>query len=391
MDLVFATEARFVKNKLGDIYSIDGAFTKQLWLRYLVSFDNIYVVSRVKYDADYIAEKNFLANDKRIFFIELPYFVGPFEFIRNRKKIKNVIKNSLPLSGCAYICRVPGTISILVISLLNKKKIRYGLEVVGDPWDIFAPDSIQHPLRPFLRWQGYLSLKSIVKKASAILYVTRFMLQKRYTASQGAYVTHASDIRLEESYLAVRPKTWSAKSRFKIISIGSLSQMYKSPDVVLESIRNLKDMGIICDLLWLGDGRYRSEMVKLADRLKISSQVIFFGNVSSEQVRGFLSESDIFVLASRTEGLPRAIIEAMAVGLPCIGSRVGGIPELLEERVLIEPGDYMGLAQKIEQLISDESFYNSQSQRNLIEAQNYLDTFLTERRRGFYQILKNIK
>src|SRR5665647_483659 len=151
MDLVYATEARFIKNKDGNIYSFDGTFSNQLWMRYLKSFNKIQVVARVKYDPDYPGEEKYLSNNEQVLFIELPYFIGPFEYIRRRKSIIESLEKKLPLAGCAYLCRVPGMIGAMVIDLLKKNKIKYGLEVVGDPWDVFAPGSIQHPLRPLLR------------------------------------------------------------------------------------------------------------------------------------------------------------------------------------------------------------------------------------------------
>ena len=94
-------------------------------------------------------------------------------------------------------------------------------------------------------------------------------------------------------------------------------------------------------------------------------------------------------MVSRTEGLPRALIEAMACGLPCIGSRVGGIPELLEPVALVAPGNSKELAEKIYEFVTDTTLLNSQAVRNWNEAKNYHDKILSQRRMAFYQHVIN--
>lgn len=84
------------------------------------------------------------------------------------------------------------------------------------------------------------------------------------------------------------------------------------------------------ELRFIGDGGYRSTLTKMASDQGIADRVKFLGWLAAgPAVRAELDRADLFVLPSRTEGLPRALVEAMARGLPCIGSTAGGIPELL--------------------------------------------------------------
>ena len=93
-------------------------------------------------------------------------------------------------------------------------------------------------------------------------------------------------------------------------------------------------------------------------------------------------------MPSRTEGLPRALIEAMARALPCIATRVGGIPELLDEEDMVSSEDYVGLANKIREVISDPERLSRMSRRNLERVQEFRPEVLEKRRTEFYRCLR---
>ncbi len=386
MKLVFVTEARFTKSKKGNYYG-ESSFNYELWSRYLNSFSEVVIMARTLYDKNYIGDENHLSSGLKVSFIELPYFIGPAQYLKKRKEVKDKIKESIENIEAVYICRVPGTIGDLVINYLNKKNRPYGVEVVGDPWDVFAPGSVHHILRFFFRWQGYLNLKRNVAKATAALYVTENTLQQKYPVAKAAYQTVASNVKIQDVLIKTKPKEHAKKEQYTLISVGSLEQMYKAPDIVLRAIKTLSNEGVLCNLVWLGDGIYKAQMQNLAKELGVSDYVDFKGNVGVNEVREHLLAADIFVLVSRTEGLPRAVIEAMAVGLPCVGTKVGGIPELLEKEALIPKNNSKALVEKIKDLILEPTFYNQQSTRNLLEAAKYKESILTEKRTAFYNYL----
>jgi glycosyltransferase involved in cell wall biosynthesis len=83
------------------------------------------------------------------------------------------------------------------------------------------------------------------------------------------------------------------------------------------------------------------------------------------------------------------MIEAMARALPCIGSSVGGIPELLPPEDIVPPGDVPALASKITEVLQQPERMQQMSARNLIKAGEYKDEVLNDRRREFYQFLRN--
>jgi glycosyltransferase involved in cell wall biosynthesis len=125
--------------------------------------------------------------------------------------------------------------------------------------------------------------------------------------------------------------------------------------------------------------------------LGLGERVHFCGHLlSSALVRYELDRADLFILPSRQEGLPRAMIEAMARSLPCIGSTVGGIPELLPSEDLVPPGDVVALASKIREVVTDSERMARMSARNLETAKEYRDEVLRERRNQFYRYVREM-
>lgn len=371
------------------VYSVDGGITLEVLQRYLTSFTHVYIAARVLYSEDAVVNGKYEIIHERVSFIDLPYYVGPVQYLRVKRKIRDVLIKNIR-SHCVYICRVPGQIGSMVIPELRKRNLPFGVEVVGDPWDVFAPGAVKHPLRIFFRYKWYWNLKNIVQTASAVLYVTEHQLQMRYPPSQDAFQISASDVQIMSEQLPHIVKSIRSKAVYTLLAIGSLEQMYKAPDVVLKALAMLKERGIHCRLIWLGAGLYKKDMEQLGYELGVGEDCVFMGNVPKEEVYHQLSAADIFLMVSRTEGLPRALIEAMAVGLPCIGSEVGGIPELLEPEVLIPKENAKALCDKIEYMVRHIDFMNAQAKRNFNEAQKYYDTVLHEKRNRFYQYLISI-
>lgn len=148
---------------------------------------------------------------------------------------------------------------------MKKNNKKYAVEVVGDQDDVFAPGTIKHPLRRYFRNKMVSSIKSNIKNASAVLYVTKKTLQNKCPEKDGTFSIYISDVKLESSETAKFSKKWQSKNTINITSIGSLEQMYKAPDIVLEAINifNKNDKNIEANLLWMGDGKFKNAMIEL--------------------------------------------------------------------------------------------------------------------------------
>jgi glycosyltransferase involved in cell wall biosynthesis len=168
-----------------------------------------------------------------------------------------------------------------------------------------------------------------------------------------------------------------------------MAQLYKATDALIDAVYSCLQRGLDIDLVVVGDGKYRPELESRAATLNLKERVRFLGQLpAGEAVRTQLDQADLFVLPSRSEGLPRAMIEAMARGKPCIGTTAGGIPELLSAEDLVPPGDVAALANKICQVVSDPERMIRMGRRNLEKAKEYCEDTLRERRITFYRYLR---
>jgi len=147
----------------------------------------------------------------------------------------------------------------------------------------------------------------------------------------------------------------------------------KNVDILLRAIGGLKHEGVYLRALIVGEGPEGGSLGALANGLGIRDQVQFVGAVPAERVTEFLEQSDIFVLTSDTEGWPKAMTEAMAFGLVCIGSNRGLIPELLAEGrgLTIGPRDVTGLMDLLRRIVSAPEGYEDMRERASEWAQKY--------------------
>jgi glycosyltransferase involved in cell wall biosynthesis len=123
---------------------------------------------------------------------------------------------------------------------------------------------------------------------------------------------------------------------------------------LLEAFCRLKPHFAGLTLIMVGDGSYRGQILSKAVEARAAEAVVVTGRVLQEDVADYLAIADIFVLPSYDEGMPNALLEAMASGLPCIATEVGGNPEALENGVsgiLIPPRDVDALERAIVRIV----------------------------------------
>ena len=125
----------------------------------------------------------------------------------------------------------------------------------------------------------------------------------------------------------------------------------KGHDVLLEALAGVRRRGLDFVVAFAGDGSRRATLERRAAELSLADHVRFLGMV--EEIGPLLAAADAVLMPSRWEGLPLTLLEALARARPVVASAVGGIPEVVEDRVsgrLVPPGDVGALEEALEWL-----------------------------------------
>jgi glycosyltransferase involved in cell wall biosynthesis len=385
MNLLVALDHCFDRTPDGTLWS--WFFSRAFWDRYLDVFDSVRVLARVRdvVEVSKIARKS---NGHRVEFVPVPFYHGPWQYLMRQRAVHKAIRSAVRRDE-AVILR-SGQVGNCLAGILRKNGHPYGMEVIGDPYDAFAPGANKHILRPFFRWWYPRQIRRLCSEAAAVAYVTRKALQRRYPAGPRAISKGFSDIELPDEWFVETPRNPEGTAR-NILTVGTMDQPYKGHDVLIKALAAAVKRGADIKLAIAGDGRYRPALESLAGHLGVAARVQFLGQVAAGQsIRNQLDRADLFVLPSRTEGLPRALIEAMARALPCLASSVGGIPELLAQEDLFPPGDVVALAGQVCSAVGDVFRLRRMSARNLLKAREYRLDVLRTCRREFYFQLKEI-
>ncbi|MCX7761818.1 MAG: glycosyltransferase family 4 protein [Candidatus Kryptonium sp.] len=147
--------------------------------------------------------------------------------------------------------------------------------------------------------------------------------------------------------------------------------------------------------LWIvGDGELKDKVIRYISKKNLNHKITLFGERSD--IPNILSQSDIFVLPSRWEGLPLTIIEAMMAGLPVVASNVGGVSELVDNGVtgfLVPPGNVEVFVDALKTLVDNESLRQEMGKAGLKKAfeKFSLDNMLSKTNEVYWEVLRSKK
>lgn len=222
-------------------------------------------------------------------------------------------------------------------------------------------------------------LDEIAAGASAVITISEFN-ERHHHALGHARMTSVEVIRcgVNPSEYPFRPRSPDPAQRFRILTVASMIE-HKGHVHLLNALADPRLVNADLDLA--GDGPLRPTLEDQVISLGLEGRVRFHGAVSEEEVSEFLARTDIFVLPSivghdgRMEGLPVALMEALASGVPTVATRISGIPELVRDREtgwLVDPGDSSGLAEAILDILRDPeaTTRTAAAGRAVVEAQH---------------------
>jgi len=381
------TEARLLRSPSGIVFSGDGTRSYEFWSRYKRVFSKVFVIARVM-NVDIEPGRDLVVEGKEVTVIDIGSYNGPLNYILNSRTIRRNIKNRVDFN-CNFIFRVPGLLNFIV-SRMIPRGASFGVEVVGDPSTIFSFKNLKDIPNYIFGFILHAYQIKIIKNSEFVSFVTSSYLQSKYLPKfYRGVVANYSSINLKESDFRCETinRSLSKDKPFLLVSVGSMDQSYKGFDTLINVISVLSSKGYCVKLDIIGSGKNLSKLQELTDKLSLNTIVNFIGHLDHSLVAMHLDKCDAFILCSRTEGLPRSMIEAMARGLPCFGSRVGGIPELLDQSQLF---DVDNVDQIVETILNGLFLDDLQaiSKINMSRAREYSSLRLEKKRDLFYQAIK---
>jgi glycosyltransferase involved in cell wall biosynthesis len=299
----------------------------------------------------------------------MPYYVGARGLVSTLPSLAAAVWRAVSAAD-TIVVRVPGVLGSLAALACRSQGRRYAVEVVGDPADVLRAGVLGATGRLLARPAGAW-MRALVRGGSASMFVTSTTLQRRYPPRSGTPTVGVTNARLAPDAFVSHGRSWTP-APFRLVTVGSQENRYKGHDVLLNAMRLLLDDGLNVVATVVGGGREHERIVSLGRSLGLADRVRFTAAVHDRsRIAEILDSAAVFVLPSRTEGLPRALVEAMARALPAVGSDVGGIPELLDRSCRVPVGDPVALARAVRRLLVNPGVWVAESSRNLDMARAY--------------------
>jgi glycosyltransferase involved in cell wall biosynthesis len=183
-----------------------------------------------------------------------------------------------------------------------------------------------------LRVPGYLCNKTIcVSNAVRDALVNSYGFPARRTITIHNGVSTSTFVPCKSAGSAVRARLGVSSEDFLLVCAARLSEA-KGVDILLHAVSRVLRQGISCKCIILGDGPLKEKLLQQANSLGLWGYVFFEG--FQKDVRPYLQAGSAFILTSHLEGLPLSVLEAMACGLPCIVTNVGGTAEAVAHKVV---------------------------------------------------------
>lgn len=385
--VLVAADKHYYRDANGRVYA-DAIFGYDFYKRYLTAFDHVFAVGRVT-QVQIPPEGKKRADGPGVTFLDLAPGRGIKGYIStaiyNYKKIRQYIKEA----DCV-IARVTGVVPNMVVEMCERQGVPYSIEVVVDPWLYFAPEVRSGLVFSISRRYFTSLLRKACMNAEGVSYVTERYLQERYPCralrGAGGFTEHYSSVELPDEDFA-SPRIYRKSDCVTVAHVAHVFEgNSKGHYTLFKAIEEVLKRGYKIKAICVGDGPSKKDYLHYLESRGIEGSVEFVGVFADgSEVRKCIAKADAFVFPTKAEGLPRALLEAMAEGLPCLASSVCGIPEILQPECLFDPDDYMGFASGIISFIENPTLMSKLSQNNITIARKFSVSELAKRRTDFYR------
>jgi len=341
------------------------AFDYEYWRTYLDFFESVVVFARVL-PADKLEPSFRRACGPGIAFSPCPYYHGPKQFFCKLPAIL-VAALSVAYRNDKFLLRSGVVSNILWLLLLIHRK-DYGCEFTGDVKSAIRGFSSQVNKKvsvkiEFISAALHFTARMQARRAIACSYVsnaTRALYPARSPKSEFVF----SSVSLPP--IELKKRSHVIGSEVSLITVGRLENE-KGHRYLIDAIEILnrcnKEMRF--KVLFIGDGTRRDELV--AHAKKIGIQADFSGTVTDKNwIYRAVASADVFVLPSLSEGMPRALIEAISLGTPALASSVGGVVEVLEPDFTFLAKDAASMANHINKIVSESAQTRAFNSNNIL-------------------------
>ncbi|KTF13169.1 glycosyltransferase family 4 protein [Pseudoalteromonas sp. H103] len=371
MKLTFIHDHVFLKFK-GNYYSTGKLTYKQL-SGYFKYANEIEVIARFK-NVDYDPGDALLSTGMNI---TVHGVDGPLSTrgVIYRSKLIALITSIIAKTDFV-ISRLPSELGLLgdrVAKTLHKPILH---EMVASPFDClwYRGDFFAKIYAPILS----IRIKQALLKASYVIYVTKNYLQHSYpTNGRSIGISDARVDATTNNKKPINPK------KIRLGVIGNPAVKLKGIESLSKLMEKVTDVNI--ELQIVGGNLTSPLELKMNENKKIKQ----VGFISSKlEMASWFKQIDIYIQPSFTEGLPRSLVEAMSFGIPCIGSNVGGIPEIVHSNYLFKPGNVEELISLIYKLVSSENEYSILMEHSINKAKEFSLNLDNEREQFMNEFLQ---
>lgn len=360
------------------------AYGNSFWQKYREEFEDVTILGEPSE-----TKKDLVRIDDKIHLFIIPANARPQDF-KNDKKVKKALEEHVKAAE-AVLIQPTSRKGMMAIKCCEKYKVPYLIEITGDIYTILrnSESCLKRLYAPVLYWQ----IRFAIKQCKYGLYVTNEYLQKKYPIKGiqcGCTDTNLHYV--DEEILGKRVNRINSRidsDKLIIGLIGTYSNNRKGIDTAIKALSVIEKNNIELHILGFGIEEDRKKWKSYAEKFGVENRLCFDKPLNDiTDIFEWIDCIDLCILPSRSEGLPRCIVEACSRACPCIVSDVAGNKELIDERWRHKAGDYKRLSELIIDMFSEKDTIINASYNNLVKSKQYTIDKQYEIRHSFFNYFK---